>query len=225
MFFTGERSVLKPGFEDAALWPEVRADTFNMAQPETFVLRPLSMRYVYLNNDKWQVKATVTTGNTDTDRFAVNLIRITDFSLVEDTLIRQSIAGEKLDIQFESEYTVFRNYLCFLNSGDTAISCTLSAEVIDIEYTGVLEIPRLFHAYPNPFLSSTKVSYTLPQPDFVRLKVYDISGRQVALLVHGKQGRGYHTVHWNSGSLSAGIYIIELKGRKCSYSVKCMLNK
>ena len=48
--------------------------------------------------------------------------------------------------------------------------------------------------YPNPFNPSTKIRYGLPKEGFVKITVYDIIGKETAILVNGLQSAGYHEV-------------------------------
>lgn len=75
----------------------------------------------------------------------------------------------------------------------------------------------LFPAYPNPFNSTTAVTYSLPMDADVSLAVYDITGRLVAELVHDRQVAGVHRILWDgrtgSGkSAASGIYLCLLNG-------------
>lgn len=75
-------------------------------------------------------------------------------------------------------------------------------------------IPReitLQQNYPNPFNPSTKISYGLPQAAQVTLRVYDVIGNVVATLAHGPRPAGMHTVSFNAGHLSAGMYYYVLQ--------------
>jgi len=53
--------------------------------------------------------------------------------------------------------------------------------------------------YPNPFNPRTTISFSLPHPEDVRLAVYDILGREVAVLVDGPQAAGAHRVPFDGG--------------------------
>jgi hypothetical protein len=73
----------------------------------------------------------------------------------------------------------------------------------------------LIQNYPNPFTSLTTISYSLTRPGMVRLSIYDLSGRHIAMLVNEMRPAGNHTVQWNGtddagGQLSSGIYICKL---------------
>ncbi len=74
---------------------------------------------------------------------------------------------------------------------------------------------RLFQNYPNPFNPSTSIRYVLSRNGDVRLAVCDLRGRQVALLVHGRQQAGVHNVLWNGVDddgrpVGSGIYYYRL---------------
>jgi hypothetical protein len=65
--------------------------------------------------------------------------------------------------------------------------------------------------YPNPFNPSTKISYILNSNGKVRLSVYDLTGREVAVLVNGVQDAGEHTVVFSGAGLASGIYFCKLQ--------------
>ncbi len=60
--------------------------------------------------------------------------------------------------------------------------------------------------YPNPFNPSTEISYYLPKTDFVTIKVYDILGKEIAVLVNQIQNAGNHKVNFNAKNLTSGVY-------------------
>jgi hypothetical protein len=61
--------------------------------------------------------------------------------------------------------------------------------------------------YPNPFNSTTKISYLLPNSNFVILKVYNILGEEFHTLVNEFQKAGIYSTHFNVGQISSEIYI------------------
>ena len=83
--------------------------------------------------------------------------------------------------------------------------------------------------YPNPFNPSTQITYTLPSPEYVTLKVYNLIGQEVATLVNNQQSAGAHTVVWNAdrtgaqtGTLAGGVYFYRLHAGEFT-SVKRMV--
>ncbi len=65
--------------------------------------------------------------------------------------------------------------------------------------------------YPNPFNPATTIKYSIPEAGFVSLKVYDILGNEVAVLVNGNQSPGTHEINFNANNLANGIYFYKLK--------------
>ena len=82
-------------------------------------------------------------------------------------------------------------------------------------------IPAFFalgQNFPNPFNPSTTVTYDVPVPSVVTLKVYDVLGRQVATLYDGQQTAGVFNVQWNgagdNGSrATSGVYFVAMSAQ------------
>jgi hypothetical protein len=70
---------------------------------------------------------------------------------------------------------------------------------------------NFFHNYPNPFHSTTLISYELPAAGDVEISIYDLSGRKAATLMNASQAAGKHEIDWNAGDIHPGIYFCELK--------------
>ena len=68
----------------------------------------------------------------------------------------------------------------------------------------------LWGNYPNPFNPETVINYALPQTGHVRLAVYDMTGKTVAVLIDGVQPQGRHTVRFHADSLPTGTYVYRL---------------
>ena len=64
--------------------------------------------------------------------------------------------------------------------------------------------------YPNPFNPSTVISYRIDTQQHVRLSVYDITGREIAVLVDRQQSPGDYQVRWDAAQLSSGVYMYRL---------------
>ncbi|HSD62762.1 MAG TPA: plastocyanin/azurin family copper-binding protein [Ignavibacteriaceae bacterium] len=85
--------------------------------------------------------------------------------------------------------------------------------------------------YPNPFNPSTIISYTLNNPGFVSLKVYNSIGQEVATLVNENQSAGAHSIvfntaeNLNTGSLASGVYYYKLKTSGFEQTRKMLLLK
>jgi hypothetical protein len=69
---------------------------------------------------------------------------------------------------------------------------------------------KLYQNYPNPFNSSTVLRFELSDASQIDLKIFDISGREVASIINGRWSMGMHTVEWNAEGLPSGTYFIRL---------------
>ena len=69
----------------------------------------------------------------------------------------------------------------------------------------------LHQNFPNPFNPSTVIKYDLPKEGFVKIKIYDLTGREIRSLVNEfKQAGSYSTV-FNGANLSSGVYFYKLE--------------
>ncbi len=79
--------------------------------------------------------------------------------------------------------------------------------------------------YPNPFNPATVISYQLVNSGYVSLKIYDIIGNEIAVLVDEIKSSGIHQVYFNANGLSSGIYIYRIIANGYSESKKMILSK
>ncbi len=70
---------------------------------------------------------------------------------------------------------------------------------------------KLSQNYPNPFNPITTIYYSVKEPGFVSLKLYDLLGREVATLVSENKIEGSYTINFNASNLSSGIYVCRMK--------------
>jgi aminopeptidase N len=79
--------------------------------------------------------------------------------------------------------------------------------------------------FPNPFNSTTTISYEIPSREQVVLKIYDILGREVATLVDSKQFAGFYEYQWNPQNMTSGIYFYRLSAGSVQMQRKMVLLK
>jgi len=81
----------------------------------------------------------------------------------------------------------------------------------------------LYQSYPNPFNPSTTIKYSLPNSDIVSLKVFDILGREVAILLDEYKTAGSHAVEFNASGLASGVYFYQLRAQNFVETKKMIL--
>ncbi|MBI5060206.1 T9SS type A sorting domain-containing protein [candidate division KSB1 bacterium] len=90
------------------------------------------------------------------------------------------------------------------------------------------ELPREFALraiYPNPFNSSTTISFDLPRPSAVSMRVYDVTGRATATLIESPLEAGSHRLTFDAHGLAAGVYFVSLQAEGYSATRKLLLLK
>lgn len=68
----------------------------------------------------------------------------------------------------------------------------------------------LYDNYPNPFNSSTHVTFALPEPCHVVIRVFDVLGQEMAVLVSENKEAGVHVVGWNAEGAASGLYFYRM---------------
>ncbi len=82
---------------------------------------------------------------------------------------------------------------------------------------------RLFQNYPNPFNPGTTLSFVIGHVSLVSLKVYDVLGREVAMLVHEVKNPGAYTLQFDASDLASGVYYYRMTSGSFSETKKMLL--
>ncbi len=89
------------------------------------------------------------------------------------------------------------------------ITDTLSVVDVKHEETKVYSF-QLYQNFPNPFNPTTSILYNLEKESFVTLKVFDVLGKEVEVLVNENKSAGQHEIFFNAKNISSGIYFYSL---------------
>jgi hypothetical protein len=90
------------------------------------------------------------------------------------------------------------------------------------------EMPKAYtlaQNYPNPFNPTTNIKFSIPSNGLVKLTVFDITGRQVAVLVNENLNAGTYTADFNAANVASGIYFYKLEAGSFVDTKKMMLIK
>jgi hypothetical protein len=96
---------------------------------------------------------------------------------------------------------------------------------VSLPYASKPTIFLLFPANPNPFNSTTTITYGLRLPAPTRLTLFDLSGREVMMLLDGYRQTGFHSVNLSADNLSSGLYLLRLEASGQIQNQKIMLIK
>lgn len=130
----------------------------------------------------------------------------------EETIYDVNFSGKRHGVAVGQHAAILR-----YNSDLVGIQNTNSALPSSIE---------LKQNYPNPFNPGTIISFTLDKPKNVSLKIYDMLGKEVKILIDGMVKPGEHKVKFDAADIPAGIYFYTLKtGNEFSQTKKMILVK
>lgn len=136
------------------------------------------------------------------------------FDLCEDWEDPKAIK-KSLTVLPEKSYT---NIIQIPDSILLAVHGTESKKPILTEY-------KLYKNYPNPFNSTTKISYHLPISDYIEMNLYDIAGNLQKNIESGYKSSGRHDLKINLNDLHSGVYLYSLETANKTITRKCMLLK
>lgn len=106
--------------------------------------------------------------------------------------------------------------------GSTNSGLTSSSET---DNSIIPESFSLLQNFPNPFNPTTNISFNLPTLGKVTLKIYDILGREIAVLLNEVKPAGRFTISWNAENFASGMYIYRIQAGKFSDTKKLILMK
>ncbi len=122
-------------------------------------------------------------------------------------------------------YLSANSYIDFPIIGEAPLSPTPIGE----EEEGTVTVTKfeLSQNYPNPFNPSTTIRFSLPESfaGNVSLKIFDLTGKEVATLINSNMSSGVHSVAFDGTKLSSGIYFYTIKAGNYSDVKKMMLIK
>jgi N-acetyl-anhydromuramyl-L-alanine amidase AmpD/methionine-rich copper-binding protein CopC len=105
---------------------------------------------------------------------------------------------------------------------------SLGTSVTGVKATPAAEPPSAFtlaQNFPNPFNPSTHFQFSLPTMQQARLSVYDVLGREVAVLVNEALPAGSYAIEWNAHHMTSGVYFYTLTAGNYSATKKLLLTK
>jgi hypothetical protein len=195
--------------------PDVKAELQNMFGSNS--------KFQFLVIDTWDGSTTALNGfknNTGLD--AIYLQKggsvATSWSTTYDRLI-------VIDAQGKMVFKGGKAARSDVNSAKTAIETALknlTTSAIDIEKNKQASLGQNF---PNPVINKANIEFSIAKAGEVSLKVIDITGKEVATLIHEKLDAGLHSAEFKTDNIPNGIYFYRLDVESFSVSKKMIVNK
>lgn len=112
------------------------------------------------------------------------------------------------------------------------ITPTDTLSLVHLPVVGIEDRPENFirqfelkQNYPNPFNPATTIEFSLSRSQHVLLKVFDITGKEIAVLRNGRMSAGLHKVTFDGKNLASGVYFYQLQANGFSETKKMALMK
>ena len=130
------------------------------------------------------------------------------------TLTYSMVAGQSYVVQVEG-----------FSSNAGPYELTITGDCVTVDAHDVPVAFNLGQNVPNPFNPTTTISFSMPETGAASLKVFDVAGRTVATLIDGAVERGQHTVTFDAGNLTSGVYFYTLETNGSVETKKMILMK
>ena len=98
----------------------------------------------------------------------------------------------------------------------------------NLETSTIVGLPTnytLSQPYPNPFNPTTTIEFSIPQTEFVTVKVYNIAGHEITTLINDELSTGNHSIQWDGSHQPSGVYFVKIESISFVQTRKMVLLK
>jgi hypothetical protein len=158
--------------------------------------------------------------------------QLTIYVATPDSIFRSTDAGDSWQSIYAIPFSHITQILkhpagdtLFLATADSGVFA-LTGRTVDVRKTAdIISGYILEQNFPNPFNSTTEFVFTLPNAEFVRLRIFDILGREIATLVDERLPSGVYKKRWSADNLASGTYVYRLTAGSFEASRRLVLLK
>ncbi len=223
--------------ETSATWSNPSANVFTAAAGGFTAFSPfaisnsgaLPVNITYFNSAVTKRDVTLnwgTTGEINNSGFDIERAQINKdgtFSWFKTAFVSGSgTTNEEKNYTYEDKKLASGNYKYRIKQ----IDYNGSFEYFNLASDVSIGTPNVFSVsqnYPNPSNPKSKIDYEIPALGKVTLKIYDITGREIAVLVNETKDAGYYTAEFDGSGLASGIYFYRITGGENFTMVKKMV--
>ncbi|RPI17523.1 MAG: T9SS C-terminal target domain-containing protein [Ignavibacteriae bacterium] len=163
---------------------DVTGDTLH----DIAVMTQLPSKLVILNGNNGAVIFQYTFGTTISERGD----RVIAINSIDTNQTKEMVAGSR-DGRIK----------CFSGGPGTFVGVNSNNNIVPDNFV-------LYQNYPNPFNPSTTIKFDLPSKSDVTIKLFDIVGREIAIIAQGNFAAGNHSINWSANKLSSGVYFYRI---------------
>ncbi|MBI3586589.1 MAG: T9SS type A sorting domain-containing protein [Ignavibacteriales bacterium] len=121
---------------------------------------------------------------------------------------------------------VLNNWWHYVVDYEAAVELAKKTPVVGVYKEATNSLPKSFRLeqnFPNPFNPSTTIQFSISELSIVTLRVFDILGREVAMLINQTLGTGRYSMLWDARNVASGIYFYRLQANQYTETKKLVL--
>jgi len=215
---SGSRTVEGYGFAESAAYPDAAIELIPAPVPEPYMdtgqLSTLSAAYRMLYPGTGQIGQISITATHDHDNLGIGVLAYRQNGTTTEWMPAGALDGNGVTRGF-SPFSVadVDSFLLVVANADRSSPVSYQ---LDVFIESIPDVIVLEQNFPNPFSEvagnpGTTIIFSVPEREYVRLSVYDVTGRKVALLVDGEADPGRYSVPFDAKGLASGVYIYRLQ--------------
>ncbi len=215
---SGSRTVDGYGFTESAAYPDAANELVPAPVPEPYMdtgqLSTLSAAYRMLYPGTGQVGQISITATHDHDNLGIGVLAYRRDGTVMEWMPSGALDGNGGTRGF-SPFSVATvdSFLLVVANADRSSPVSYQ---LDVFIESIPDVIVLEQNFPNPFSEAagnpgTTITFSVPEREYVRLSVYDVTGRKVVLLMDGEADPGRYSVPFDAKGLASGVYIYRLQ--------------
>ncbi len=213
----------------AGLYAGLEFGVSSIEQDDEFFIQASGMKYVYNPQEAPYTRiVSIEVGGAPLDPQAMYSVTANEF--VPLFLDLMGIPYEDLHVCGDTtEFSALAGYIQNLGTLTPKVEGRINTIILSVppkrHGEGIPESIELEQNYPNPFNPTTGIRYQVSMVCDVKLTVFDVLGREMAILVNERKAPGSYEVMFHAGGLASGVYLCQLTAGSISLVKRMLLLK
>ena len=152
-------------------------------------------------------------------------------SIIQDYNLNRDKTQYRIAFQIDTDWDDWDDSVVFKTSNSQVIQqhpqifIRFTDEINSTDDELILSQSLNIENYPNPFNPVTAISYQIPHPGIIKIKIFNIKGQLIKTLINEFQSAGKHSIIWDAKKQSSGVYMYRIIAGATTQTGKCLLLK